>query len=175
MQGEGAKERTRSVLPHTVTKKATPRITPNKASTPPCHAGSGLALVRLSSPLSPDHARIVVHALFVDHAHLMQKPRRFCGARGDGVQCSIPARNDAGATFRILTSPGCVYPPRFCYVLTRTSGAVISVQRAPPGEQIGADAARKKTENRPKMAKTGTFECALARGCMYPRWKSAGH
>ena len=50
MQGEGAKERTRSVLPHTVTKKATPRITPNKASTPPCHAGSGLALVRLSSP-----------------------------------------------------------------------------------------------------------------------------
>ena len=91
------------------------------------------------------------------------------------LQCSIPARNDAGATFRILTSPGCVYPPRFCYVLTRTSGAVISVQRAPPGEQIGADAARKKTENRPKMAKTGTLECALARGCMYPRWKSAGH
>ena len=83
MQGEGAKERTRSVLPHTVTKKATPRITPNKASTPPCHAGSGLALVRLSSPLSPDHARIVVHALFVDHAHLTQKPRRFCVARGD--------------------------------------------------------------------------------------------
>ena len=91
------------------------------------------------------------------------------------LQCSIPARNDAGATFRILTSPGCVYPPRFCYALTRSSGAVISVQRAPPGEQIGADAARKKTENRPKMAKTGTFECALARGCMYPRWKSAGH
>ena len=25
----------------------------------------------------------MVHALFVDHAHLMQKPRRFCGARGD--------------------------------------------------------------------------------------------
>ena len=25
----------------------------------------------------------MVHALFVDHAHLMQKPRRFCGAGGD--------------------------------------------------------------------------------------------
>ena len=25
----------------------------------------------------------MVHALFVDHAHLMQKPRRFCVARGD--------------------------------------------------------------------------------------------
>ena len=82
------------------------------------------------------------------------------------IQCSIPARNDAGATFRILTSPGCIYPPIFCYALTRTSGAVISVQRAPPGEQIGADAARKKTENRPKMAKAGTFECAVAHGCM---------
>ena len=26
----------------------------------------------------------MVHALFVDHAHLTQKPRRFCWAGGDG-------------------------------------------------------------------------------------------
>ena len=103
--------------------------------------------------------------------HDLQSSAHNCTA---WLQCSIPARNDAGATFRILTSPGCVYPPRFCYVLTRTSGAVISVQRAPPGNQIGADAARKRTENRPKMTETGTFGCTVARGFIYPRWKLAG-